>query len=297
MNSTVRPKKWVMAAYLLPSLVIFTFVVFIPIILAVRYSLYDWPGGKKMTFIGLQNFIEMVNDPAFWSSFYNNVYLTVFCLIFQIGLAFLFACLLHTRSAKLKGMHRVVAYFPVTVSAIVVGFVWSMIYDYNFGIINYFLNLMGRGDLARPWLAESSIIMTVVSIPLAWQYIGMYLIIILAAMTSIDPEVFEMSEIDGARARHKALYITMPLIKNTLIICIMLCISGNMRAFDHIYAMTRGGPGYDSSVMALYAYRISFMTMRMGYGSTLSIGILIISLILVLGSRVILQRITRKGDA
>ena len=285
-----------MAAYLLPSFLLFTFVVFTPVILAVRYSFFDWPGGQKMTFIGMGNFVEMMNDRAFWASLGNNIYITVFCLIGQIGLAFLLACLLYTKSARMKGFHRVVGYFPVTVSAIVVGFVWNMIYDYNYGILNYFLNRLGWDHLIKPWLAESSTIMAVVSVPLIWQYIGMYLIIILAAMTSINPEVFEMAEIDGAQARHKAFYITLPLIKNTLIVCVMLCISGNMRAFDHIFAMTRGGPGYSSSVMALYAYQISFMTMRMGYGSTLSIGILIISLFLVLGSRVLLQRLTRKGD-
>ena len=296
MITTVRPRKWVMAAYLLPSFILFVVVVLVPVFFAIRYSFFDWPGGARMTFIGMANYIEMIKDPFFWNSFYNNVYITVVCLVIQIGFAFVIACLLQAKCAKLKGFHRVVAYFPVTIAAIVVGFVWSMIYDFNYGILNFFLELFGRADLVRPWLADSSTIMMVVSIPLAWQYIGMYLIIILAAMTSINTEVLEMAEIDGARAIHKAIYIIMPLIKNTLIICVMLCISGNMRAFDHIYAMTRGGPGFDSSVMALYSYRISFMNMRMGYGSALSIGILILSLVLVVGSRLLLQRLTRKGD-
>jgi raffinose/stachyose/melibiose transport system permease protein len=138
--------------------------------------------------------------------------------------------------------------------------------------------------------------MTVVSVPLVWQFIGMYLVIILAAMTSISSEVLEMAEIDGANGFQRAIHIVLPLIRNTLIICVMLCISGNLRTFDHIYAMTRGGPGYASSVMAQYAYNVSFMQVNMGYGSTLSLAILIISGVLVSASRSCLNWLSKKGD-
>jgi raffinose/stachyose/melibiose transport system permease protein len=237
----------------------------------------------------------MLHDSVFWHSFGNNIYLTVFCLIGQIGFAFLFACLLNTKGLKAKGFHRVVSYFPVTLSAVVVGFVWTMIYDYDYGILNFLLKLIDRGDLVRGWLSESKTIMTVVSIPLIWQYIGLYLVIILAAMTSISSEVLEMAEIDGANGFQRAVHIILPLIRGTLIICVMLCVSGNMRVFDHIYAMTRGGPGYSSSVMAQYAYNVSFMQVNMGYGSTLSLGILIISTALVASSRALLTWASRKG--
>ncbi len=295
MNRRTGPSRLTMALYLLPSLALFLFVVIVPIFAAIYYSTFNWPGGQKMTPIGLENYRSMLNDPIFWSSFGNNVYLTVFCLIGQIGLAFLFACLLNAKGLRFKGLHRAVSYFPVTLSAVVVGFVWTMIYDYNYGILNLILNMMGRGDLVRVWLSDPALIMPVVSVPLVWQYIGMYLVIILAAMTSISPEVFEMAELDGAGGLRRAIHITLPMIRNTLIICVMLCISGNMRAFDHIYAMTRGGPGYASSVMAMYSYNVSFMQVNMGYGSTLSIGILIISMTLVTGARALLTRLTRGG--
>ena len=99
-----------------------------------------------------------------------------------------------------------------------------------------------------------------------------------------------MAEIDGASGFKRDIYITLPLIKNTLIVCVTLCIAGNMKIFDHIYAMTGGGPGTSSSVMAMYAYKTSFMSYKMGYGSAMSIIILIVSLILVAGSRGLLLR-------
>jgi raffinose/stachyose/melibiose transport system permease protein len=285
-----------MSAYLLPSLLLFLFVVIAPIVAAAYYSTFKWPGGLKMTPIGAGNWIEMLHDSIFWLSFRNNIFLTVFCLIGQIGLAFVFAALLNTKGLRIKNLHRSIAYFPVTVSAVVVGFVWTMIYDYNYGILNLIFHSLGMEDMVKPWLSEPGSIMTVVSIPLIWQYIGLYLVIILAAMTSISNEIFEMAEIDGAGTFKKSIYITLPMIRGTLITCVMLCISGNMRAFDHIYAMTRGGPGYASSVMAMYAYNVSFMQVNMGYGSTLSLGILILSLALIVASRSFLNWLSRKGD-
>jgi raffinose/stachyose/melibiose transport system permease protein len=286
-----------MAAYLLPSLIVFLFVVVSPIFAAGYYSTFKWPGGRRMSPVGIQNYLDMFRDSIFWHSFANNIYITVFCLVGQIGFAFLFASLLNTKDLKAKSFHRVVSYFPVTLSAVVVGFVWTMIYDYNYGILNFLLRLAGGEESGHRWLSDPSTIMTVVSIPLIWQYIGMYLVIILAAMTSIPSEVLEMAQIDGAGGFKRAVHIVLPLIRSPLIICVMLCISGNMRVFDHIYAMTRGGPGYASSVMAQYAYNVSFMQVNMGYGSTLSIGILIISMVLVTSSRSLLMWLSRKGAA
>lgn len=296
MNNKIGPRRWEMILYLLPSFLLFSFIVFIPIIFAVYYSQFDWPGGTKKLYIGMDNFKYLMGDMNFWNSFKNNIYLTVVSIIGQLGFAFIFACLLKAKSVKLKEFHRVIAYFPATLSAVVVGFIWTMIYDYNYGILNKFLEFIGLGSLAKIWLAETDGIMMVVSIPIIWQYIGMYLLIILAAMTSISPEVLEMAEIDGANGFQRAIHITLPLIKNTMIISLMLCISGNLKIFDHIYAMTRGGPGYSSNLMAMYAYSTSFVEGKMGYGSAMSIMILILSFILVAGSRVLLTKLTRKGD-
>ena len=295
-RNRLAPSPFVMVAYLLPSLIFFLFVVIVPIITAIYFSTFQWPGGTNKTFIGPGNYITLLKDALFWASFRNNLFLTGFCLVGQIGFAFLFACFLNTRDLKFKNLHRSIAYFPVTVSAVVVGFVWSMIYDYNYGILNLLLKFLDREELARPWLAEADNIMTMVSIPLVWQYIGLYLVIILAAMSSISTEIFEMAEIDGAGEFKKAIHITLPMIRGTLITCVMLCIAGNMRAFDHIYTMTRGGPGYASSVMSMYAYNVSFMQINMGYGSTISLGILILSLTIIIISRSSLTWLSRKGE-
>ena len=125
-----------------------------------------------------------------------------------------------------------------------------------------------------------------VCIPIVWQYVGFQLVIMLSAMTTIDKEILEVAELDGCNAVQKARYITLPLIRPTLVICVFLCISANMKIFDHVMIMTNGGPGTASTVLALLAYNTSFEQFNMGYGSAISVFILVVTALLFLLSRV-----------
>ena len=123
------------------------------------------------------------------------------------------------------------------------------------------------------------------------------MVIILSAISSIDTEIFEVAELDGANAVQRALYIVLPLIKNTLLVCVTLCIAGNMKAFDNIYVMTSGGPGKASMVMAMYGYDVSFNQNNLGYGSTISIGIFVMSLLVIGASQLLIGKLTKSKDA
>jgi raffinose/stachyose/melibiose transport system permease protein len=159
--------------------------------------------------------------------------------------------------------------------------VWRIVFDYRYGLLNHLLGAFGMDGAQKIWLNEANSIMLVVSIPLIWQYIGYYMIILLSAITTIDKEIYEVAELDGAGVLRRAVHITIPLIKNTILICVTLCIAGNMKAFDHIYVMTSGGPGSSSNVMAMYGYITSFVQSNMGYGSAISMGIFILSLSII----------------
>lgn len=285
MNDILRPKKHAFLLYLLPGTLLYAFVVFLPALGALYYSMFDWSGGPNMQFIAFQNYKTLIGDSMFWKSFGNNLTLTAICIVGQIGFAFTLAMLLNSKGILFKGAHRVVSYFPVTLSAVVIGFIWSMMYDYNYGLFNTILRNIGLGDMAQAWLSNPKIALFLVALPLIWQYIGYYLVILMAAIASIDGSVLEMAEIDGATGWQRALYITMPMIKSTMIVCMTLCIAGNMKTFDHIYVMTGGGPVNTTMVMSLYAYETSFLRYKMGYGSALSIGILVLSLVVTLTSR------------
>lgn len=296
MQNRLKPKPAVFAAYILPSFILYTFVVFVPILLAAYYGFFDWSGGTKMEFIGLGNYITLLQDERFWSALQNNLFLIIICVIGQIGLAFIFAMLLSSKLARFKNFHRTITFFPSVLSAVVIGFIWSMIYDYNYGLLNMFLKALDMEEKIQPWLSNEKIVMLLVTIPLIWQYIGYYLIIIISSIASIDTQIFEMAEIDGATGWKKAIHITLPMIKNTIMVCITLCIAGNMKAFDHIWTMTSGGPGNASEVVALYAYKTSFASQKMGYGSALSVAILIISLLFVGTVQLVMKKLTKEKE-
>jgi raffinose/stachyose/melibiose transport system permease protein len=293
-RAAFQPSGLVTAAYLLPSFILFVCMLILPLILSVGFSFFKFSSIRNFHFLGLENYSTLFNDKNVLISLKNNLFLVVVCLIGQIGIAFVLANLMNTRYIKLKRLHQTVVYFPVTLSAIVVGYVWSMVFDYNYGLIAYVLRAMGRFSDVKPWLGQPSTVMICVCIPLIWQYIGFHLVIMLSAMTAINGEIFEMAEIDGASEWVKATRRTLPLIRGTLSVCISLCISANMRVFDHIIAMTNGGPGFSSSVLAVYAYKQSFTNMNMGYGSALSVFIFGITAILFL---VINRLTTPRADA
>lgn len=275
----------------------FTFTVFVPLVTAFVYSFFEWKGGPVKTFTGLSNYITLFSDSTFWQAFWHNIYLVIACIIGQIGIAFILVMMINSKLVKLKGIHRTFGFFPSTISAVCIGLIWNMIYHNQYGVLNWFLKSIGRSDLCKVWLNEPKLVMLLVSIPLIWQFIGYYMIIMLSAISSIDTEVFESAEIDGANGVQKALYITLPLIKNTMLVCITLCIAGNMKAFDNIFVMTKGGPGTASMVMAMYGYQISFNQSNMGYGSCISVGIFVLSLLVIGSSQALIKYFTKEKEA
>ena len=296
MTNAIRPKNRTLFAYLIVPVVIFVFSVFVPLVTALVYSFFEWKGGPVKTFNGITNYITLFNDATFWMSFKHNIFLVAVCIVGQIGIAFIFVLMIQSKLVKLKGIHRTFGFFPSTVAAVSIGFIWKMIYDYNRGLINWFLEAIGRDDLKKVWLNEPDLVMLLVAIPLVWQWIGYYMVILLSAISAIDTEIFEVAELDGANGIQRAIYIVLPLVKNTILVCITLCIAGNMKAFDNIYVMTSGGPGYSSMVMAMYGYQVSFQQNNMGYGSAISVAIFVLSLLVIGGSQWLIGLLTKKSE-
>lgn len=298
MLRSIKPRWYVVVLYLLIPLGLFVFTAFYPLVRAAIYSLYEWKTGPHMTFIGLANYGELLGDKTFWTSFGHNIYLVVICIIGQMGCAFGLVLCINSKMTHAKAFHRTVGFFPSTISAVSIGMVWNIIFQQD-GLLNSLLNALGlmQGSwMTWPnWLGDANV-MLVVSIPLVWQYIGYYMVIMFSAIAAIDPQVFESVEIDGANRMQTAWYIILPLIRNTMLVCLTMCISGNMKAFDNIYVMTGGGPGTKSMVMAMYSYKTCFRDANLGYGSTISVGIFLLSLAVIGGSRWLVHRATRRVD-
>lgn len=275
--NSLKIKNSTLLSLLAPGLAIYLFVIIVPLFTALGYSLTNWMGGLDKTFIGLENYAALVKDEIFWSSLRHNLLIVLLTVIIQMGLAFLLTVLFMSKAMKLKEVHRTVIFLPVVLSAVVVGFIWQMIYSNDYGLLNAILKSLGLENLISPWLDDPDQVIFSVTVPLIWQYLGVPLIIFMSAVQGIPKDIYEVCELDGVGGIKKAVFITFPLIYDTIKVAIMLSISSNMLVFSHIYVMTGGGPGTSSMVLAQYAYNTSFNSMQLGYGSSIAIGIFIIS--------------------
>lgn len=292
----LRPKGWEMWLYLIPGFILFIAFGIVPLIFAVYSGFHDFASLSNMEYVGLKYYSKMIHSSEFWECFVNNIQLLVGALFGQVILGFGYACIMSSKAVRARSVHRVIAFYPVTLSAIVIGFVWAMLFDYRHGLINAVFGLLGKNELIRDWLGDAGFVMTGVTLPLMWQYIGLYMVVFLAAMSSIDNSVLEMAEIDGANGWQRATKIILPLIKPTFITSLTMCTAGIMKTFDHIYIMTSGGPGYASCTLAMYAYKMAFITQNFGYGSACSVGIVLLSFTLIMVVKIPAFIQKRRGD-
>ena len=279
---SIKIKKPMLISLLLPGILIYLFITIVPLFSAFRYSLTNWTGGPNFDYIGFENYAALMKDRIFWLSFRNNLIIVFGNMVIQIGLAFILTVLYTSKATYAKGFHRAVIFLPVVLSAVVVGYVWQMIYSRDYGMLNALLRSLGLDRFIKLWLDDPNQVIYSVTIPLIWQYLGVPLMIFMSAVQGIPKDIYEVCELDGCTGIKKALHITFPLIYDTIKVVIMLSISSNMLVFSHILVLTGGGPGTSSMVLALYAYNTSFGKMRFGYGSAISIGIFVLSFGLVL---------------
>jgi raffinose/stachyose/melibiose transport system permease protein len=240
----------------------------------------EWDGFTEMKFVGLQNFKELFQDALFWNSAKNNIFVVVASVLGQIPIALFIALLLNR---KLKGVKifRTIGFMPVVLSTVVVSLTWNLIYNTKDGMINQLLRAVGLDSLAHNWLGDTKYAMISVCVTVVWQFIGLYLIIFLAALQNVPEEVLEAAKMDGASEWLTTWKITVPMIWDTIIVAVILCISGSLRTFDLIYVMTHGGPSHSTDVMALYMFNETFTNLHYGYGSAVSVVIFFFSLILI----------------
>ncbi|GHV12106.1 sugar ABC transporter permease [Spirochaetia bacterium] len=287
-RNVLQPKWYLILAILFIPVGIYLFMVIAPLFFAGFYSFFKWSGGKSMEFIGFGNYAAILKDGTFRDAFKNTFVFTFLMVLGQVGIAFVVTLFLTMKWVRFTEFHRRILFFPNVISAVVIGLMWQNIYSNQVGFLNPLLMRLGLESWIRPWLSDPKIALYSVAVPVIWQYIGYYVVILSSAISAIPKDILEVAELDGANGWKRSVYITIPMIHSTLRICVMICITGSFRAFDHISVMTGGGPAGKTMVLALYNYEVSFSLMRMGYGCAVALAILLISLVLTFGSQALL---------
>jgi raffinose/stachyose/melibiose transport system permease protein len=265
------------AIFVLPGMALFAFSIIVPAAVALWYSLNDWASLTMPKWIGLANFNDLVHDKLFWLSLWNNLKLALYTLVGQVGIGYVMAFLLASRLVAYRNFFRTVMFFPVMVSTVVLSFLWTLVYSNDYGMLNVVLRAVGLGGWATAWLSDPHLVVGALAVPLVWQWFGFYMVIFMGALGTIPKEITESAELDGAVGFKKAWYISIPLTYDAVVVAVLLCLSGIMKMFDTVLVMTDGGPGNSSMVLALYAYRVSFRNINLGYGNAIAVGIVIVS--------------------
>lgn len=275
----MRKNKKTILAFVLPALIIYTAIVMIPILFSVYYSFFRWNILDTIKFTGLNNYINLFSKDAIFIKSMKNTFLLMFwSLVIQTPLAIALAIAI---SGRIKGKRyfKTVFFLPNILSSVAIGLLWTFVYNPEFGIVNRLLSSVGLGKFIRLWLADEKTVMGSVIAVICWQFVGYHMIIYLAAIENIPADLKEAALIDGVNQFGMIMHIILPLIKPIIGIDTVLMATGSLRFFDLIYVMTNGGPNHASEVIASYMYYKSFRDYQYGYGSAVSVVLLILCLI------------------
>ena len=251
----------------LPTVLVFGIFIFYPAISGAITSLYKWDGINDPVFIGFANYIKIFKDKIFWESLGRTVLFTAISvpLVYYVSLGL---GLLLVKPLRGKGVYRAMFYWPTMISSIIVGLSWKFLLGEDFGIINYILTLLGGTPikfLTNPTWAMATVIFVTV-----WSMAGYYMVMFVAGLNNISETYYEAAVIDGASGWQQFRFITMPLLKPTSLLVIILALTTIIKTYPLVYALTQGGPGRATKFVVQKIYETGFQQNEMGYASTMT---------------------------
>ncbi len=273
------------AAFLIPGLIGLTVIIILPFLVTVAASFTKWNGVNPPVWVGLANYARAVSDLKFWAAFRNNLVMILAVTVVPtiLGLlisVFLFDYFTRKFSPGLANFFKAALYIPQVLPVAIAGVVWRWILNPNWGSLNATLTSIGLDNLARNWLGDPSTALPAVMVIMVWFQIGYPLVIFMAALQRVDPELLEAAEMDGATWLQKFFYITIHQIRPEVFVVVVTTTIYSLKLFGQIYVLTRGGPGSATIVPSYYTYQALFEQANVGYGSTIATVMTIIILLL-----------------
>ncbi|GAE32527.1 carbohydrate ABC transporter permease [Halalkalibacter hemicellulosilyticus] len=272
--------------FLTPAFLIAAIFLYYPFFDNVRQSFYRTDGFFNSTYIGFNNYIRLFNDEIAIGATLNSLELMLYVAIFQVGIALVLAVMVDSIKHGAR-FFRTAFFFPVVISGAAIGLLFTLIYNYNNGLLNEILVRFGFERVL--WLTEQSSLY-MVAIPTIWSYVGFYFVIILTAIAKIPEDYYEAAKLEGITEIQRMFKITLPLIVGDMKTCLVLAITGALKIFELVYIITRGGPARSSEVLGTYMYQKAFEDMAIGYGATLAVLMVTIGLSLAFITNKLIKR-------
>ena len=265
-------------AFISPFYILFLIFGFFPVLWSFYLTFQDWNGLSPMRAIGLRNYQALLRDTTFHEALRNTALYWLVAVIFILSLALLFASLLHNKWLKGGQAFRVILFLPYVTATVAVGLVFSMVFDFNSGLANGILRIIGVSP--QPWLNSTELSKIPVMLLNIWRVMPWYMLIIFSGLLSINPEYYEAATVDGANALQKMAYITIPSLMPILFFCFLTETIESFRIFTEPFILTGGGPGASSLSIVLYLYQNGFQIFKMGYASTIAYALTFLLLII-----------------
>ena len=279
MNKTGK-KSWIAYLYILPMIVLSFVLVYYCIIDTVVVSFTDWDGMTDVFhFVALKNYIKMFKDHVFWTSVVNNLIFFVGTVFIQALLGFVLAVLL---KKKLPGSNvfKAIYFMPIAMATSIITAIFRIIMDPTNGALNQFLRAIHLNGFAVNWLGDPKIALVSVIIVNIFQWMGFSMITYYAGLISLPDDVYEAAKIDGAGFWRTTFSVTLPMLKGTTNVLIILGIVGSLKTFDIVKLLTGGGPGRSTTVMNTYLYEKAFKDFNAGGAASIGVAILIIAMVM-----------------
>lgn len=277
-------RQWIQASFFLgPNLIFYTIFLIFPLIGTFVLSLTDWNGFNisSLRITGLQNYQTLLRDADFWVALGHNAVFLLANIIISTGIALGLAILFEERLPFSK-FFRAIFLVPTVLSFVVIGIVFKLGFSPTLGFVNPFLRAVGLGQLAGEWLGDANRVLPVLIGIDIWHMFGLYMFLFIARLITIPEELHEAAWVDGAGWFQQLRYVTLPLIRSTIVMVIMLAAINSLKLFALVQVMTNGGPGHASEVLSTYAYFQAFTGNKVGYGSAIQVVLLVVTFVIAL---------------
>lgn len=252
--------------FLLPSLTAFTLFFLVPIIYTFYISFNQWSTLSSPKFVGMGNYIGVVSDAVFWKAIRNTAVYVLMVVPSIVVMSLIVAVLVNIKT-RAQNFFKILYYIPVICSGIVVGIIWKWIYNGEIGVLNYILSLFGLPKTV--WLGSTSTALASIAVVGIWRSVGYYMIIYLAGLQSIPPQLYEAARMDGASEFQNFLYITLPMLRPITVLVLILATISTFQVFEMIYVMTYGGPAESTITAVWQIYIASFTQFKFGYAASM----------------------------
>lgn len=276
----------------LPTLLLFCIFTIYPLFDGLYMSFFKWSGlSGRRTFIGLANYLRLLKDPVIPRTIFNDYFLVAVKVIFIMALALLFAVVLAQLKPRGTAFYRFVYFFPNVMPVVTTAILWTFIFSSNMGLLNALLGAAGLDELKRSWLGDLHTALPCIAVVLIWAGVGLFMLMLMGAISNIPRELYEAAEIDGAGRWRQFCQITIPLIwpqiKTSVVYIITTTLNGS---YVLVQLTTLGGPANATQVMGSYLYQQAFTNYNFGYAAAIGVMILVLNLATVLIAQLVLRR-------